>query len=1619
MADLRARFQLVDEMSGKLEKMSRSGQEVADRFEDMGRSAGAAFDDTEKGVSSVTGAVDGVAQSISEAAERTGHWTDAADKYSKSMLEAVYSTEELVDMGLKSSAALEEQEQMLETCERQAEGLARAVDASADSHSELEKALEDAGDAIKDLSDDEKVSAESKEKLERASEDAADALKELEKAQGDAERAMREYDSVMDSGAASLDDMEAAAEGASRASEALAEANEKASDSAKVLADATQEVSAQAGDAGEAGESAGQSGMDAVQGIAGALAAAGIVDMVKDIGAAAYEMADDFSEAQKIIAARSGETGAELKALQESASELFAGSTAESVEDVASGMMAVQAATQLTGEELEAATEAGMQLENLFGYDMAESSRTVSALMKNFGVTAQEAYDIIATGAQNGADKNGDMLDVLNEYSAQYAALGLSSDEFISSLVEGAEAGVFSIDKVGDAVKEFNIRAKDGSDTTAEAFDILGMNADMMTAKFAAGGDTAKTAFFEVVGALESMEDPVQRNTAAVGLFGTMYEDLEAALLPILSNIEGGSVEVSGALEDAGENAVSMSDKWAKAGNSIKTAFATAIAPTLEEASSGLAGVVESVGNFLQEHPVVTKAITAIGVGLGVVAVGVAGVAASSLTAIPAVAALGTAINAAIWPLTAVAAAIAGVTAAVLILKGSYDEAYDETMSMTAVTAEQTEELENLQTQYDAAVEKYGATSEEASSLKYQIDTLSESLETNGQSMEELSAECDALIEDHQALMQEYDESRKKIEDEELGNLALITRLQELASQTDKTAGSQKEMQAILDELNGSIEGMDVTYEDLINNQEATIESIKKMAEAQAEQQRQQEMYDEYVELLKQEAEEEEHLAELNEEKAAAQERANEAESEYMDYLNQLTAYDTTGMAAISAGWSDQAAAAEATSDALDEVTGRQEEAQTALDETRNRLAEIEAEWDATADAAGGATEETMTYQEAAATAYQSIQGEIEALCASYDSAYQSALTSFQGQFSLFDQASMESEEYMNATIANAQAAMDSQLQYWENYNANLETMKGYSDTLTGEAKANFDALVQYASDGSEQAAGLAQDIATAIQNGDQAAIEHLSETVANVEAQQVQAAETTADFKTNFSNEMDALQQKMNETVANMNLTEEAAASARSTIDSYTAAINDAKGNAVAAAQSVADAVTATLSAANPTINVNVKTTTVTEANAKGTTDAGNVFIAGEEGPELVARPAAAYAGGTTDSTDYFIAGEEGPELIIGEQGSTVFPTEETDRLINSLNEKERSDVQVVNHYETVNSGAGDAADALAGCVNTLAERLSECFKGISPVVEVRPEITVEGTGSEPDLDVVADAVKEIAVVPEMPEFEPEISVINEPQEAQEISVTAEPGTVEIDAEAIAEAVGKAVDIPEVKEPEISVVGGGEDINAITRAISEAVEGIAEAGSETVPGVAAGEVAEPAAVEPVIKESEFNVHDLVEDATYGLFDGLLPSDAGAQYEPESVSVDFGAAADDIRAAVSGLDALEVEPESERVYKPESGVSDALENLVGVLNKEREPLRIAANGDVDSGGDGGSVSEKRITLEIVGGGSIEVTGDGRISKEGVLEVLYDNLKPVLMNIIQGEMFEEGDLSYEY
>ena len=326
------------------------------------------------------------------------------------------------------------------------------------------------------------------------------------------------------------------------------------------------------------------------------------------IAVAMIKGGNEYIRTMNDVSAQTGITGDELKGLGEIIQDVYASGKGESFQQVADSLVNIRQASGLAGEELKNATNAAMLLNDTFGMETAETTRAATALMKNFGVSAEEAYGIIAVGAQNGANKNGDLLDTLNEYSVHYKALGLNAEQFVTSLIKGAEAGSFSIDKVGDAVKEFTIRSKDGSDTTAEGFAAIGLDAETMTAAFAAGGDAAQAAFFQTVKALDAMEDPVAKNAAGVALFGTMFEDLEAGVLSTMASMSDANVDAAAALRQM--EAVKYND-IGYAITQIGRSFEVALIPGMEQAGQA---VYQNMPEIQANVEKLTPAVTTLGV---------------------------------------------------------------------------------------------------------------------------------------------------------------------------------------------------------------------------------------------------------------------------------------------------------------------------------------------------------------------------------------------------------------------------------------------------------------------------------------------------------------------------------------------------------------------------------------------------------------------------------------------------------------------------------------------------------------------------------------------------------------------------------------------------------------------------------------------------------------------------------------------------------------------------------------------------------------------------------------------------------------------------------------------
>lgn len=350
-------------------------------------------------------------------------------------------------------------------------------------------------------------------------------------------------------------------------------------------------------------------------------------------GGYALNLSTDFDKALNTLVTRTGASADEMDELNESMERVYANNFGESIEDVAESMATVKQNTKLSGDELQLTTERAIMLRDTFEFDVNESTRTAKMLMDQYGMSADEAFNLIAQGAQNGLDKNGDLLDTINEYSVHFSGLGIGAEEMFNMLVNGAENGTFSVDKLGDAVKEFGIRVKDGSDGTADAFAALGLDADTTSQKFAKGGEDAKAALEEVTTALFAMDDPLAQNQVGVALFGTQWEDLGVEGVKALMNVEGEISKTSTALDDINNQKYDdIGSALEGLGRTLETdvvkPLGEELKPVVEEAieyvkANGpqikdlLSGVVDKIGEFVGFIVDNSDAILATIVGIG------------------------------------------------------------------------------------------------------------------------------------------------------------------------------------------------------------------------------------------------------------------------------------------------------------------------------------------------------------------------------------------------------------------------------------------------------------------------------------------------------------------------------------------------------------------------------------------------------------------------------------------------------------------------------------------------------------------------------------------------------------------------------------------------------------------------------------------------------------------------------------------------------------------------------------------------------------------------------------------------------------------------------------------
>lgn len=310
-------------------------------------------------------------------------------------------------------------------------------------------------------------------------------------------------------------------------------------------------------------ENEGGSRMKAVGGKLGGILAGGIAAVGAAAGVALAKGAFDAigqEAGSDRLAAQLGINDPQFAAeLGDVAGDLYADNFGDSVEEANAAIRAVWQEGLLpedaTNAQLEAVSGKVLNLADVFEQDLGGTASAVGQLLKTgLAKDATEALDVITRGFQQGVDKRGDFLDTLNEYGTQFRKLGLDAGTATGLMSQGLKAGARDADLVADSLKEFSIRAIDGSKLTAEGFERIGLNAGSMARAIANGGDEAADALDMTLDALRAMEDPIARDAAAVALFGTQSEDLGAALLALDPGTAVNALgDVTGAADKMGE----------------------------------------------------------------------------------------------------------------------------------------------------------------------------------------------------------------------------------------------------------------------------------------------------------------------------------------------------------------------------------------------------------------------------------------------------------------------------------------------------------------------------------------------------------------------------------------------------------------------------------------------------------------------------------------------------------------------------------------------------------------------------------------------------------------------------------------------------------------------------------------------------------------------------------------------------------------------------------------------------------------------------------------------------------------------------------------------------------
>lgn len=305
-------------------------------------------------------------------------------------------------------------------------------------------------------------------------------------------------------------------------------------------------------------------------------------DALKEAGAAATAVggaltgavisANSEEKALNSLQAQTGLTTEELSKYESVIDEIYKDNFGESQEDIANTLSKIKQVTdEQNPQKLKDMAENLYTLEATFdNFDISETLRGINGLMTNMGLTADEAFDYIVKGAQNGLNYSGELGDNIAEYSQIWGQAGFDAEQMFSILENGTKNGAYNLDKVNDFVKEFTISLSDGR--IEENLGSFSKGTGEIFKKWKDGKATASDVFYSVISDLRNTKNEQKALTTASTVWSALGEDNAMKVIKSLGNVNKNYKNVKGSMEKIKD--IKYDDveaDWASLGRTVQT----------------------------------------------------------------------------------------------------------------------------------------------------------------------------------------------------------------------------------------------------------------------------------------------------------------------------------------------------------------------------------------------------------------------------------------------------------------------------------------------------------------------------------------------------------------------------------------------------------------------------------------------------------------------------------------------------------------------------------------------------------------------------------------------------------------------------------------------------------------------------------------------------------------------------------------------------------------------------------------------------------------------------------------------------------------------------------------